>query len=412
MKKGNDSLSSIEEYNNESKSWFIIRLNFVDIVTLLGVFLCCWSASFILKEQYEYALAVLYIAVIADAFDGVLARKFKLEREFGRYLDGFVDTLDYLIVPVMFLYIWGFNAWYQSLLLVLFIICGFIRLAVFNHTGNVKNHESKLSYLGAPVFWSALVLGPLYLLGVALGKETLFQLLHILIPIFCLAMLHNANYYKFKNPVFMLTALLLLSLFFFFRGVSNSAEYSFSIKDFVEQMILALFAILPIAIAGILHMVVVKKNFLASLNIPIHNNMFGQSKTWRGFLLMPLFSVIGFYFIQFLFSLLVPQVSLSLMNYSSLTLGLVIGLAYVIAELPNSAFKRYLGIAAGELPQKNRYLFVLIDQLDSIIGCCLAYYLFFNLSLSTVTYILLLAIIFAFVTKRLLFIFGYKKTAT
>src|SRR5690606_27440044 len=61
---------------------------------------------------------------------------------------------------------------------------------------------------------------------------------------------------------------------------------------------------------------------------------------------------------------------------SPIFLGLALGLAYVAFELPNSYMKRRLGIAPGKLPERNRFVFALVDQSDSAIGCMLVYALF------------------------------------
>ena len=84
----------------------------------------------------------------------------------------------------------------------------------------------------------------------------------------------------------------------------------------------------------------------------------------------------------------------------------------VIAELPNSYMKRRLGIAAGATPDKNRWLFTALDQIDSGIGVAVAYGLFLDLPLLTVC---LCAITFPFTAlgvKRLLFMAKLKKSAT
>ena len=50
----------------------------------------------------------------------------------------------------------------------------------------------------------------------------------------------------------------------------------------------------------------------------------------------------------------------------------LLGLAYVLAELPNSYVKRRLDIAPGQNSRgwKGR-LFIVIDQIDSVLGCLL-----------------------------------------
>jgi hypothetical protein len=130
---------------------------------------------------------------------------------------------------------------------------------------------------------------------------------------------------------------------------------------------LALSLSVPLIFSGILHMVIVKADLLSSLKKPIHLRVFGANKTWRGMLAVPILTVLGFLIAR-------PLYPFSELGYSSLIeVGFGVGLAYVLAELPNSAFKRRLGIEPGKLPKNRRAAFVLLDQSDSVIGCCLAY---------------------------------------
>ena len=65
-----------------------------------------------------------------------------------------------------------------------------------------------------------------------------------------------------------------------------------------------------------------------------------------------------------------PEIDSLLVGLSGphpILLGGLLGIAYVVAELPNSAFKRRLGIAPGQLPARNRFWFALMDQADSAV---------------------------------------------
>ena len=400
MTTNNNSSNNTQQDN--PGGFFIIQLNVVDILTLSGVLLSCISIALMLNEKLELSLGVLYLAVIADAFDGVAARKLKLERDFGRYLDGFVDTLDYLVAPALFLFLWGFNKWYQGLLLVIFIMCGFIRLSVFNQVGNIASADNRLGYWGAPVFWSTLALGPIFIAHWFVSKELLFYLLTFILPLFSIIMLHNKRYYKFKNPLVMLTGLLVFSLIFI------NVEFN----ALQKHIITALLTIFPLAFAGVLHMIVVKKNLLQHLAAPINKRLFGASKTWRGILLMPLFTILGFYIIFLFFDVHPSHTSFDIHHYSPAQLGFVLGLAYVIAELPNSLIKRRMGIPAGEFPKKNKIFFIIADQLDSIIGCGLVYVVVLGMPFATFFCLIIIGIYIAFAVKNILYHLGYKKTAT
>jgi CDP-diacylglycerol--serine O-phosphatidyltransferase len=139
----------------------------------------------------------------------------------------------------------------------------------------------------------------------------------------------------------------------------------------------ALILSLPLIVAGALHMAVVRLDLLAALKIPIHRTWFGRNKTWRGLLVMPVTAALG----VALASVLWPE---QFGGWNPVVLGAILGLAYALAELPNSFVKRRLGIEPGKRPPRNAGWFALADQADSAIGCSLIYGWALGLSLGTV----------------------------
>lgn len=180
------------------QSFFIVKLNRVDPITLCGVLSSALSVAASLAGRFELALFLLFLAMLSDAFDGYFARKWGLERPFGRYLDGFVDVLAYLVAPTLLLWQWGFQGVLAGLTLVAFIMSGIVRLSVFNEVGNVKE-DGKLGYLGMPVFWSSFLVGALWLLALATTQTVAFIAAQILFPIYTVLMVHHGYYWKPKT---------------------------------------------------------------------------------------------------------------------------------------------------------------------------------------------------------------------
>ena len=112
--------------------------------------------------------------------------------------------------------------------------------------------------------------------------------------------------------------------------------------------------------------------------MPINNKNFGPNKTWRGVVVMPLSCMIGSSLTSFLLQYF--SVKTSFFNESTLIIGLLLGLFYILFELPNSFYKRIKGIKSGELPEKNYGPYLIMDQIDSGFGCLIVYNYFFNLS--------------------------------
>ena len=115
-------------------------------------------------------------------------------------------------------------------------------------------------------------------------------------------------------------------------------------------------------------MLFVKKDWLAFLSIPISTKIFGQNKTIRGFIVLPVFG--GFWAFVFSFAL-GPFVDSYAVDAS---IGVGLGVVYLLSELPNSFIKRRLGIANGQRSEKHKWLQMLADKMDSLIGMILFYY--------------------------------------
>jgi hypothetical protein len=134
---------------------------------------------------------------------------------------------------------------------------------------------------------------------------------------------------------------------------------------------------IPVIIAGSLHMVVVALDILPGLKIPIQRKWFGVNKTWRGVVVMVFAAIAG----VIMTSALWPH---AFGGWSSLSLGTLLGLGYVLPELPNSFIKRRMHIEPGKRPEHKAALFILGDQLDSTIGCAVVYWVTLGLSFSSV----------------------------
>ncbi len=153
-----------------------------------------------------------------------------------------------------------------------------------------------------------------------------------------------------------------------------------------DQIILIIGGLIPLIVSNVLHMVLVKKNGLTSLCIPLNSTLFGPNKTLRGFLFVPFVNGILYLVVNWpsgwLLSGLSPEyylqqeINIGDINFLNLLLmqasiGAVHGLFYMLFELPNSWIKRRMGIASGESSTRFRWFFTLLDKTDSAIGVSL-----------------------------------------
>jgi CDP-diacylglycerol---serine O-phosphatidyltransferase len=179
-----------------SQQHLIIRLNRVDLLTLsatLSVSLALWLT---LNHKPFSATTILFLAMLADALDGIWARRRGVLREFGRYLDGFMDVLVYLVAPALIWHHTLLTDW-SALLLPLLIACGCIRLAVFNQAGTTETPSGKPAYTGMPVFWSLFILAGSLLLNRFVSADIVTAILIVALPAFSFAMLWNRPFFKF-----------------------------------------------------------------------------------------------------------------------------------------------------------------------------------------------------------------------
>ncbi len=129
----------------------------------------------------------------------------------------------------------------------------------------------------------------------------------------------------------------------------------------------------PVVVAALVHVIVLKFRWLESLRIPLDGGatwrgrrIFGDNKTVRGAVVM-----IG---VSIIVALLQGRLRLPAIEYfdyedaNLLALGLLLGLGFVIGELPNSFIKRQLDVPPGG---HAGIWHTLADQLDSVIGALL-----------------------------------------
>lgn len=152
----------------------------------------------------------------------------------------------------------------------------------------------------------------------------------------------------------------------------------------MHSIALALWIALPVVAAGALHIAAIRLKFFPALaRIPIDGGrtvrgrrVFGDNKTLRGLVLMIGFTVLTTTAQAWLAAhydwarALTPQ---PLTAAGPLRWGALLGLGYVLGELPNSFLKRQINIAPGA-PGAGTLVpvFWIVDQVDSLAGALIA----------------------------------------
>ncbi|WP_100331649.1 CDP-diacylglycerol--serine O-phosphatidyltransferase [Bacillus xiapuensis] len=105
-----------------------------NMLTLSNLSLGGFSILMTLKGEYNLGLLLIFIAALADRFDGMVARKLNIESELGKQLDSMCDIISFGVAPALLLYS-GILSQFGSpgaFFTVFYIGCGALRLARFN----------------------------------------------------------------------------------------------------------------------------------------------------------------------------------------------------------------------------------------------------------------------------------------
>ena len=174
-----------------------------------------------------------------------------------------------------------------------------------------------------------------------------------------------------------------------FTTIEKKFQVQLLVSVIIPAMLMLLTAIyvstLPIIFAATLSTIVVKRKVFDNWRLPIDNGkivwdgrpIFGDNKTWLGVAGLVVFGAIAMGLWGYVCS---QNPSLAGNNWFyrshansfsfNIASGALLGLAYAVAELPNSFIKRRQGIDAGKMVGGLRGMpNTIVDHTDSILGC-------------------------------------------
>lgn len=124
-----------------------IKAQTANILTFSNLFLGGFSIVESIKGNLNLSLLLIFIAALADRFDGMVARKFNIESDLGKQLDSMSDIISFGVAPALLIYqgiLVDFGG-PGSFFMILYIACGAFRLARFNIT------ETNGYFTGLPI---------------------------------------------------------------------------------------------------------------------------------------------------------------------------------------------------------------------------------------------------------------------
>ena len=158
-------------------------------LTLLGLCSGASAIRFALVQDWKWAVAAIFCAMVFDMLDGRAARWLGADTSFGTQLDSLADLVSFGVGPAVVVYTWTLSqldgaGWIAALI---FCACGAIRLARFN-VESARDEGATVShpyFIGLPTPVAAgVMLLPLLLsfeFGDGLVREPAFCILLIAI---------------------------------------------------------------------------------------------------------------------------------------------------------------------------------------------------------------------------------------
>jgi hypothetical protein len=182
----------------------------------------------------------------------------------------------------------------------------------------------------------------------------------------------------------------------------------------LRELLSTIYLFFPLLMGLMLHGLCIKFNWLSFLYHPIDRGrlfrgrrILGANKTWRGIVAVSIGTAIGFAMQSMLFHRFSSIRAIELFDYSlpkAFFVGLALGAASMLSELPNSFVKRQMEIAPGSAAEGwKSILFYAFDQVDFLFGAWLVLAAIIPVTFERI----LLSFAFLFISHQALTSIGY-----
>ncbi len=177
-------------------------------------------------------------------------------------------------------------------------------------------------------------------------------------------------------------------------------------------------------LAGIVNSVFCKTKLLNKLKVPMDFNkkfidnkrIFGDNKTWKGFVGYIILNIIFAIIIGFIWKITkLEHLNYFYMNHNNtltynLLIGFLLGLFYALFELPNSFIKRRLDIKPGKtISGFKKIFFIVLDQADSVFGIALVVWMFYPIGIKIYLLFILLGTVTHLLINMILYFLHVRK---
>lgn len=165
-----------------------------DIASIGNVLSGLFAIISIINGDTILAAQFMLLAVICDALDGTLARKFKKDRSpiFGETIDSLADMVSFGVAPAVILYN-IIPTVFVFIPMLLLVICGILRLTRYNVIASQQSGPTTV-FVGLPIPTSALMLAIIILSGIDNP-----YLIIIVMTALAILMVSSVDYVKVSN---------------------------------------------------------------------------------------------------------------------------------------------------------------------------------------------------------------------
>ncbi len=163
-------------------------IGFYDYTVILTYLsLICAGTGMVMASsgRFDAAIWCLLFSGFCDAFDGIVARSKKNrtedEKSFGIQIDSLCDAISFGVFPAVLCYHMGMDGVLGVAILILFCLCGVIRLAFFNVMETRRQQTCggiNKAYRGLPITSSSILLPLTCLLRPLMDEGFFAALLH------------------------------------------------------------------------------------------------------------------------------------------------------------------------------------------------------------------------------------------
>lgn len=148
--------------------------------------------------------ALLILAVVFDAIDGPLARRYPSDTDeiFGETMDSLADVISFGVAPSLIIMIL-YNNMLMIIPTILLISCGILRLSRYNTIITYQTGPTK-TFIGVPIPVSSFMLSIILLSGINNSYIVL-----IIMTIIAISMITSFKYTKIKNKTILIISTIL-----------------------------------------------------------------------------------------------------------------------------------------------------------------------------------------------------------